>query len=391
MTEPTHHPVLAGRQKQDRQWILSAVFWVYTLFCCLVAGSTVFYSALNGSIFSFAASCFLLFACLYAFSGYLIFVPVVYLSAQMMRKGELVEAERMLKSTTELYKKLKFRLDWSFTSAVSNLAVIKLSTGQFAEAELIYGELIKAISKDKRLARSSLAAVYVNNLSFAHLRQMELNEAHDMAQKALEIWTALPAKERAGQAFPLVNLAEIDIAFGDYPAAREKLQKALDALAQQKLPAAIMKESYYSLELHIRLHMAIVALELGEKEQAYKWLSALRESLLYFAGPSLADSNSGIFRPLGRPPAGYSFAAFTRLIDLLLKQGDAESSKIAGAILEVVYDAARDFPTHPHVKGLQAVFEVYLLNQGREDEIDDMRNWVRPVSVLLLDQGDSIV
>lgn len=348
------------RKGGGRQVFLAVFWWLYMALCFACVSAALIGSLYAGEWLSSVVSLTLFLVCLYLFSGYLILSPVIFYSVRLLSRGQLHDAEKVLNRGLNMVRRLGLRKDWSYMTAVSNLAVVKLASGQFAESELIYGELMERLGREKKIAKNALAAIYVNNLAYAHLRQGELEEAEANSLKALEIWSKLKGNEALGQAFPLVNLAEIDVLRGSFSAAESKLERALAFVHGSGRPLAVMEESFHSLDIHIRIFQAIICLETGRREDAVR----------------LSESVLASMQQAFKPPAGYNLTSLARLAELLLQAGDEATAE---RVLEHAYDQARDFPTHPDAPQILDIYERLLTASKRVHELPDLKAWVRPV------------
>ena len=189
------------RKGGGRQVFLAVFWWLYMALCFACVSAALIGSLYAGEWLSSVVSLTLFLVCLYLFSGYLILSPVIFYSVRLLSRGQLHDAEKVLNRGLNMVRRLGLRKDWSYMTAVSNLAVVKLASGQFAESELIYGELMERLGREKKIAKNALAAIYVNNLAYAHLRQGELEEAEANSLKALEIWSKLRETRRLVRLF----------------------------------------------------------------------------------------------------------------------------------------------------------------------------------------------
>lgn len=349
----------------SRQVAYTAFCWIYVLFCFAAAlfclGIAIPETLTFGTYGSLIFSISLLLAFSYAFASYLILSPPIMRTITMMRERQFYQAEKMMSRAIGIVRRLGLRKDWSYCTAVSNLAVLKVATGQFAEAELMYDELVQYIKKDKRLAKSCLAAIYLNNLAYAHLRQDELEEAEINALKAKTIWSELKAKQRTGTAFTLVNLAEIDYMRHNLAASEAKLDQALALIEQQPKPIELMEESFINLKINANILKALIYLQTDRKASADALtqlvLQKLVEEDLYF---------------------GFAINTVTSLARAYLDVGD---KALAEALLEHAYEHARTFPSHPDNLQVLDCYEELLISTGREHELPDLKAWVRPVII----------
>ncbi len=349
----------------SRQLAYTAFCWLYVLFCfgaaifCLSIAipETLTFGTYGSLIFSLS----LLLAFTYAFASYLILSPPIMRTITMMRERRFYQAEKMMSRSINIVRRLGLRKDWSYCTAVSNLAVLKVATGQFAEAELMYDELVQYIKKDKRLAKSCLAAIYLNNLAYAHLRQDELEAAEINALKAKTIWSNLKPKQRSGTAFPLVNLAEIDLYRDNLAASEAKLDQALALIDEQTKPIELMEESFVNLKITAYILKATIYLQTDRKANA----DALTKlALEHMNGEDCYT--------------GFCINTVTNLASAYLEQGDKQ---LAEALLEHAYDHARAFPTHPDNVHLLDCYEQLLAGSERAHELPDLKAWVRPIHI----------
>lgn len=354
----------------NKQMLLAGFWWAYVAVCltCVTAalGSAIY----NQEWASVVISGSLLAACAYIFSSYLILSPIVFSSSRLIGQNKLAEAEQQLSRGLSIVRAFHLHKDWSYLTAVSNLAVVKLATGQFAEAELMYCELMDGIAKtkNKRIREHLMVAVYLNNLSYAHLRQDELEEAEENALKAKDIWAKSKGVEQSGLAFPLLNLAEIDYKRDNLPGAEKKLDQALALIHGPHRPALILERSYVALGVHARVLKSLICLKSDRKTEADKMIDEV-----------IMAVRAGL-----RPPSGFNLSVIATICETYMALGDMARAE---ALMEQAYDTARAFPSHPHAPLLLTCYEDILRKTERGDEVEDMKSWVRPVMLDL----DSVI
>lgn len=342
------------------QLFLFCFWWLYAFACMAAIGFGGIVCLMHGEWVLAGCAALLFCFALYTCGSFMLLSPVVFASIPLITQRRYAEAQAKLARGLQLAKAFHLRKDWSYGTAVSNLAVVKLATGQYAEAELIYGELVAGFAGDKRRSRHPLYAIYLNNLAYAHLRQGELEDAERNALLSKAIWSLAKGQERSGLAFPLVNLAEIELQKGNLLAAEELLEEALKYLEGAANPRMVMEASFVGLRLHSRVFKSYLYLRTGRKEAACVLIDSV-----------LKDMESKFV-----PPSGYSLSMLNLVAEELLKEGDLERGE---KVLERAYAQAQMQPTHPDAAALLDTYEALLHKTGRAAEIADLKTWVRPV------------
>ncbi|MBS2009776.1 MAG: hypothetical protein JST01_22160 [Cyanobacteria bacterium SZAS TMP-1] len=350
-------------------WVLVAIvcglnFWLAGI---MVSAGHYVMAAVNG-----------LYALLmvWIFGSTLIGAPATFLAVRQLEKRNFFVAEQAFTNYLDLVKRLKLHKDGHYQVATANLALIKLSRGDYHHAEVLYEDLIAKNKSSKRLANHGLTAVYINNLAGLKVAQavlheelfdLELSEAERLANEALAIWRGAGGKKSSGEAaYPLQLLAEIYILRGQLPEAEKALSESIELNGGAKQSAVILPEARQGLYFESHFWLGLLLLKQGKKDQADKIIAGLIDQLRKSPAPVLQHS---------------------MLVLNLITREYVEMGALAEAenVVSFAYSVARGYPVHPEAQEIAHTFEDILIKTDRKDEIADMKLWIRPVLELGLD------
>jgi len=349
-------------------WSLVAVICLINmgLAVCMVAAGQYGMAAVNG-LYSILM--------LWVFGSTLIGAPALFMAVRQLEKRDFFVAEQSFKNYLDLVKRLRLYQDGHYQVATANLALLKLTRGDYHHAELLYEELIAKTKSNKRQAGHTLAAVYINNLACVKVSQalshedlfdLELEEAERLANEALTIWRAGHGRRApGGAAYPLLTLAEIKILRNDLNSGEKLLQESIELNNSAKQSIFVLPSSRQDLYFESHLWLTLLNLKQGKKSQADSTIRTLISQL----------------RTRPAPVLQHSMAVLNFIAKTYMQMGAMAEAE---EVLDFAYSVARGFPMHPEAHDIGETFEELLQLTDRKDEIADMKLWIRPV--LELDQ-----
>jgi tetratricopeptide (TPR) repeat protein len=110
----------------------------------------------------------------------------MYLSLQYS-KGNYARVDAAYSRSIRLVNMMPLRRSWAMSTMLSNLALMRLCQGYYDSAESLFAQAVDYVRKDKRLSHHYFAAILLNNLAVACLRQDKFIEAELLATEAMEI------------------------------------------------------------------------------------------------------------------------------------------------------------------------------------------------------------
>lgn len=345
-------------------FIQAAVMWLFEVFCVLampILTYEMFFSGIYLGAFLYLLLSVYFF---YTFAASIVASPAMWRAASLIKSQRHRQAEVILSTVLQLWKRMPCRKDWTFYTLQSNLALTYMASGQYHKAENLYGEIIERIEKNPRQAKHPLAAVYLNNLAMVYLHQAEFDGAERLANEALQIWGAAKGGEQSGRAYPLSSLLEVHLHKGDLAACERDADLALALCTQVQQPIYIVPESRIGVYVQCLLYKAIVCFRQGRVEEGKQLSAAL-----------LSGHEGGLY-----PTFGYSIPGLNNLACEYMALGDNQTAE---RFLEIAYEILKVHPFHGDGPILLSTFESLLISTERSDEIADLKNWVRPSRILL--------
>jgi|GEM_PF-859606 len=371
---------LAARP-QTNNWlsmpfVLTCFSWTLVAAICLINFGLAVLMASAGQYGMAAVNGLYSILMLWIFGSTLIGAPVLFMAVRQLEQRNFFVAEQSFKNYLDLVKRLRLYQDGHYQVATANLALIKLTRGDYHHAELLYEELIAKTKVNKRQAGHTLAAVYINNLACVKISQalthedlfdLELEEAERLANEALTIWrSGHGRKSPGGAAYPLLALAEIKILRHDLEAGEKLLQEVIQLNNSAKQSIFVLPSSRQDLYFESYLWLTLLYLKQGKKTEADAIIKSLISQLQVRPAPVLQ----------------HSMAVLNRIVRAYMEIGALTEAE---EVLNFAYSVARGFPMHPEAQEIAETFEELLIKSDRKDEIADMKLWIRPVLELGLD------
>ncbi|CAN5194608.1 hypothetical protein BH11CYA1_BH11CYA1_23560 [soil metagenome] len=344
--------------------IQAVLIWLFQVFCVAAMPILAYQFFVNGLYVGAALYAGLSLLFFYSFAASIIACPAMWQAASLIKAQRHRQAESILVSVLQLWKRMPCRKDWTFYTLQSNLALTYMASGQYHKAENLYGEIIEHIEKNTNQARHPLAAVYLNNLAMVYLHQGEFIGAEKLANRALEIWSAAKPSEQAGRAYPLANLLEVHLSNDDLEACERDADLGLLLSTQEQQPIYIIPESRIGVYVQCLLYKAIVCFRQGRLEEAKQLSAAI-----------LNGHDQGLY-----PTFGYSIPGLNYLACEFMAVGDNQNAE---RFLEMAYEILKAHPFHGDGPLLIGTYETLLLATDRASEVADLKNWVRPCRLML--------
>jgi tetratricopeptide (TPR) repeat protein len=257
------------------------------------------------------------------------------------------------------WKTLPIHKGVGYIRMLANQSVVRLLQGEYDLAELSMLQALRYIENRKRWRQSGLAALIYNNMAVLKMRNGELEEGEEYANKALSIYTRGKSPKLA--CLPYINIGWARLKQDKPQEAEECLRKALKDL-EGRLPLYVMQSSITFAHSNTLILLADALYRQEKVTEADQLCDGIIKSLT-------AD-NSSI--------AITSVLVLTDLANTLIARKDFVRAE---PLLEQTYALVRQFPTHPDCQPLLQSYAELLCLTHRESELPDLKNWVRPVLI----------
>lgn len=173
--------------------------------------------------------------------------------------GEYGAARDLFLKALDIYERIGQEKSYFYAGALNNVALLYQSTGEYGKA-LDYLEECIGLLKTFEGSKDELATAYTNQAN-CFCRENDLHEAGNAADRAIEIFEALPEKS-AHFAAALNIKATLNVSAGDYAEAKENYRAALEHIIN-----ILGENADYAV---ICKNLAVVCEKLGEKQEAIK-------------------------------------------------------------------------------------------------------------------------
>ena len=302
---------------------------------------------------------------LWYFSGTLISIPLGLQFSQGFRPDRVPALHSMHWRVLNYWNKLPMRKDMTWAIVTGNFALTLSALGRYESAEATQRRAVSVLDKNKRWQKNFIGALLVNNLAYMVYKQQRFDEAEELSERALEICKNSGAKGQAFSAFPLLNLALIEIACGNEEKAKQHLKESIDVLESSEHSWAIITESLVTARTNSYLAALLLHLKQEDMPAAqHVWEKIAEEQAL------------GTMR--------LSIASMAILLDTARELQRLGEAVKADLILQTAYHIGREIPDHPDSHRVQDAYQTLLEASGRHDQIADMRRWILPASADLL-------
>jgi tetratricopeptide (TPR) repeat protein len=307
---------------------------------------------------------------LWATGSYYISLPLtIYFHREYKRRSNFAAMDLTHRKAIKLLKALPFRRSLSVSTAISNLGLLRLCQGEYESGLQLFSEAAAYCEKDRRLAKSIPMIVLYNNIAVSYYRLDRLVEAEAFANKALEIaeQPRMVKSARIMAGAPLAVLATVKMQFGELESANEYYQKAIDFYETSPVPRVFTPSAFDQAKAFAYLGLALCCIKMEKKDES---LSKF-DKFMHFANEHAAQINTMALNSLNMLSNEYMNRKLYRQAETLL---------------ELAYSLGRDNPFHPEAKQTLNYYEKLYLLTERQNEVEDMRRWVKPVHTGLIEQ-----
>lgn len=359
-------PLILKKGRMLPFWMVvqSLIFWFFEL-ALITAMPLLTYQLFAHQIYPGAVLYFFLSVYfLFTFGGAVVAYPAMFYGAHLIERQRHREAEKILAATRRLYIRFHLRKDFTYHTLQSNLALHYTASGNFHQAETLYDDIIARISARKANLNYAMTAIYLNNQALVYLHQGEYEGAEKLARKALAIWSAKKGNDANGMAYPLANLLVVHLHNGDLDALHQDADKAIALITSDSQPGYIVAESRIGVYAQCLLYKGIAFMRQGRAEDGVALARAL-----------ITCHASGM-----HPQFGYSIPGLNEMAKRLVEVGE---NALAEDLLEIAYEILMRHPMHSDGPALLDTYADLLVATGREGEVTDLKNWVRPGKMLL--------
>jgi hypothetical protein len=302
---------------------------------------------------------------LWYFGGSLIAIPLGLQFTQGFRPDRVPALHSMHWRVLTYWNKLPLRKDITWAIVTGNFALTLSALGRYETAEATQRTAVSVIEKNKRWQKNYIGGLLINNLAYMVYKQQRLDEAEELSLRSMAICQASGKKGKAFSAFPLLNLATIEIARGNDAKAKKYLADSIEILESNEHSWAIITESLITARTNSYVTAMLIHLKQGDLSAAQRvWEKIAEEQAVGTMRLNIA-----------------SMAILTDAAEELQRLGDMHKSDL---ILQTAYSIGREMPDHPDSQRVQDAYQKLLEVADRHVEIADMRRWIMPASPLLI-------
>jgi tetratricopeptide (TPR) repeat protein len=306
-----------------------------------------------------------LFVAVWYFGGSLIAIPMGLQFGQGFRPDRVPALHSMHWRVLRYWNKLPMRKDITWAIVTGNFALTLSAMGRYETAEATQRRAVNVIEKSQRWQKNYIGALLINNLAYMVYKQHRLDEAEELCCRSLEICKVSGKKGKAFSAFPLLNLAGIEIARGNEVKAKKYLTESIEILESNEHSWAIITESLITARTNSYVTAMLIHLKQDDLAAAqHVWEKIAEEQSVGSMRLSIA-----------------SMPILTDAAEELQRLGDMHKADL---LLQTAYSVGREIPDHPDSHRVQDSYQKLLEISDRPDEIADMRRWIMPASPLLI-------
>jgi tetratricopeptide (TPR) repeat protein len=306
-----------------------------------------------------------LFVAVWYFGGSLIAIPLGLQFSQGFRPDRVPALHSMHWRVLTYWNRLPLRKDITWAIVTGNFALTLSALGRYETAETTQRHAVSVIEKSVRWQKNYIGGLLINNLAYMVYKQNRFDEAEELCRRSLEICQASGKKGKAFSAFPLLNLAGIEIARGNEIKAKKYLTESIDILESNEQSWAIITESLITARTNSYVTAMLIHLKQDDLSAAqHVWEKIAEEQSVGTMRLSIA-----------------SMSILAEAAEELQRLGDMHKADL---ILQTAYSIGREIPDHPDSHSVQDSYQKLLEVVGRGDEIADMRRWILPASALLM-------
>ena len=161
------------------------------------------------------------------------------LSTVQIKNGLIDSAEKNLLSSMDLSKKYSSD-NFVLLTAISNLASVYSTKGNYIEAEQLYKKLLNLNVYNEVNNSTKLARLY-NNVAVVLKKQCKYDEAIQYIQKSINIWNNKKGVDVFNYSSAFYNYGELNKVLGKFDLAIENITKSLSILEEYNI---IQNEQY---------------------------------------------------------------------------------------------------------------------------------------------------
>jgi tetratricopeptide (TPR) repeat protein len=325
-------------------------------------------AAVNGHIFMAVFS--LTFFCMALWSAgslYLTLPLSIYFLDKYYNHRDYAKIDRAHSTVLKILNRLPLRKRVDIAITMSNLALARLCQGYTESAETLFQQALTYLSTSPRLKQTLCGVVVYHNLAVVSIRLKKYVEAEMYASDALEIahTKKISAKYKCFAGPPTASLAAVRYKLGEYDSSYEMFKEALDLYSILPLPPGLPKQSFEQGKAFCWLGLALVTTKLGKTDESGEWCEKVLEAV---------SRNPGMLSTLGLEP----------LNELANEYMNLKMFDRAEKLMNIAYAIGHNHPFHPDAKQVLNYFEKLLLLTGRQDDVADMRAWLRGAHTPLL-------
>ncbi|HNB25172.1 MAG TPA: hypothetical protein PKZ32_22315, partial [Candidatus Melainabacteria bacterium] len=232
----------------------------------------------------------------------------------------------------------------------------------YESAEELFNESTSYLQTTKGVWRNMAMIVFYNNLAVAELRQEKFIEAELTATKALEV-AELPEMQKKYKKLmgpPLSVMAAVRLHLGELESSREYGEKALACYKIATNPPGYNNSTFNQAQIFCLLGLALVEIKLNRDAKSLEYCNQVLALI--------QDNYTGL--------TTLSLEWLNLLANEYLNKKYFEQ---ANALLDVAYLIGRENPFHPDAKKLLSYYEKLLLLTDKQNEVSDMRAWLRHI------------
>ena len=303
-------------------------------------------------------------------SVYLALPLNLYFHSKYRSDSNYARVDMVHRRVLKLLKAAPFRRHLAIAVSISNLGILRLCQGYYDSAADLFTEAESYLKSTRGTIRDMSMIIFYNNLAVAYLRQNKCIEAELIGTKALEIaeQAQMQKKYKKLSGPPLSVLAAASLRLNDLDRSMEYAKKALEIYENAPVPSGYTESSFVQARVFCLFGMAACCLKQDKEKDGIEY---------YEQGMKFCRQSPQLLTTLALEPLNL-------LSNELMNRKQFERAE---ELLELAYKIGHDNPYHPDAKQSLNYFEKLLLLTQRNEEISDMRSWLRmPASRLIAEK-----
>jgi tetratricopeptide (TPR) repeat protein len=347
----------ASLANRTRSVVALALFTVVLGMFLTIGLQSVLSGHVFGAVFALTFFCIALWS---AGSLYLTLPLSIYFLDKYYNHRDYAKIDRAHSTVLKILNGLPLRKRVDIAITMSNLALARLCQGYTESAETLFEQALAYLTKAPRLKQSLCGVVVYHNLAVVSIRLRKYVEAEMYASDALEIARSkkIAGKYKCFAGPPTASLAAVRYKLGEYDSCYEMFKEALDLYSMLPLPPGLPKQSFDQGRAFCWLGLALVTIKLGKTDESSEWCQKVFQAV---------ELNPGMLSTLGLEP----------LNELANEYMNLKMFDRAEKLMNIAYAIGHNHPFHPDAKQVLNYFEKLLLLTGRQEEVADMRAWLR--------------